>query len=48
MSCVEFRFPFTESIRPAMPETMGAEKLVPRFGVLTWSVYPLAPGVVVP
>ena len=29
MSCPEVRLPFTASIRPAMPETMGAEKLVP-------------------
>ncbi len=31
MSCELFRLPFTESINPAMPDTIGAEKLVPRF-----------------
>ena len=31
------RLPFTERMRPAMPDTMGAEKLVPRF-VFVWLV----------
>ena len=29
------RLPLTERIRPAIPETMGAEKLVPRFGFVS-------------
>jgi hypothetical protein len=30
ISCAGLRFALTESISPAMPETIGAEKLVPR------------------
>src|SRR4051812_10869522 len=47
MSCVDFRLPLTASINPAMPETMGAEKLVPTL-MFVWSVYEFAAGVVVP
>ena len=37
ISCGGVRLAFTERISAAMPETMGAEKLVPKF-VLVWSV----------
>src|SRR5437868_1685358 len=37
MSCAGFRLAFTLVIRPAMPATIGAEKLVPRLGNI-WSV----------
>src|SRR5882724_8131067 len=37
MSCEGRRFPFTLVISPAMPATIGAEKLVPRLGFI-WSV----------
>jgi hypothetical protein len=30
ISCAGVRFPFTERINAAIPETMGAEKLVPK------------------
>ena len=29
------KLPLTERISPAMPETMGAEKLVPKFGFVS-------------
>jgi len=34
----ELRVPFMAAISAPIPETSGAEKLVPRFGLLTWSV----------
>ncbi len=36
VSWVGVRLPLTERISPAMPETMGAEKLVPRFGFVSF------------
>jgi len=37
MSSLALRLPFTASMSAATPETIGAEKLVPRF-VFVWSV----------
>ena len=47
MSWGGVRFAFAARMSAAMPETMGAEKLVPRL-VFAWSVYALAPGTVAP
>src|SRR5882724_3374869 len=47
INCAGVRLALTPRIRAAIPETMGAEKLVPRLGLL-WSVYVLATGVVRP
>src|SRR4051812_22541306 len=46
-SCAVERLLLRESINAAMPDTMGAEKLVPRL-LSTWSVKLNAPGAVVP
>src|SRR5215469_1367520 len=46
-SCAGVRLPLTASIKPAMPETMGAEKLVPTLKLVS-SVYVLVSGTVVP
>ncbi len=37
ISCADLRLPFTASINPATPETIGAEKLVPTLE-LSWFV----------
>jgi hypothetical protein len=47
MSCGAVRLLLALTMSAAMPDTIGAEKLVPRLG-LSWSVYPLMVGVVVP
>jgi len=49
MSCALVRFAFAETMSAAMPATIGAEKLVPRLGLLMRSVvYPFCAGLVVP
>jgi hypothetical protein len=47
MSWLDFRLPFTESMSPAMPDTIGAAKLVPTF-LFVMSVKLDVVGVVVP
>ena len=48
MSWHELRLAFTEAISAPIPDTSGAEKLVPRLGLLTWSEYVLIASVVLP
>ena len=37
INCAPLRLPLTDLMRPAMPATIGAEKLVPRLSLI-WSV----------